>query len=365
MVNIRTFLAVIILTVQFTQSGAQITESIIANWEDKVPVTSPGPGVWQYFTSNGISEIIPNPVPDEINSTRNVLAFYRPAGEWLLTGFYYMDGIPVTSNITGVEFKIYGDSLFKCYARLAGIVDGIADQTIFESTWPWTAPEGPEKWNTILLPVNGVAFLDDTLTTILIFPNPQEPEASQDTFYIDEVRFLMTVPTDSIILNSDSAFLEVDQNIYLEATIFPVNATNQNYTWLSANPDVATVSSIGKVHAVTRGITDIIVTSEEGQKTDTCHVIVSDASGTDNNHPEALKIYPNPYHGGELIIHLLQYTDSDINLTIIDLQGRTLITYLINQPGDAIRISPELPGGIYIIKIKSDCNTMYARIIKY
>lgn len=365
MANIRTFFAGIILTSQFAQSGAQIAESIIANWEDKVPVTIPGPGVWQYFTSSGTSGIIPNPFPDEINSTPNVLAFYRPAGEWSLTGFYYMDGIPVTSNITGVEFKIYGDSLFKCYAKLAGKVDGIADSTIFESIWPWTAPEGPKKWNTISLPINGNAFLNDTLTTILIFPNPQEPEASQDTFYIDEVRFLMTIPVDSIILNSDTAILEVDQNIYLEGTVFPVNATNQNFTWKSSNADVATVSSIGKVHAVSPGTTDIIVTSEEGGKTDTCHVIVPDASGKDNNHSEILNIYPNPYYGGELMIQLQQSLDTDINLTITDLHGRILMTYLITQPGNPIKISPDLRNGIFIIKIISGGNAWCTRIIHY
>jgi hypothetical protein len=104
------------------QSEAQIVESIIANWEDKVLITAPGPDVWQYFTPNRASEIILNPVSDEINSSPNVLAYYRPAGEWLLTGFYYMDGIQICRNITGIEFKIYGDSLFKCYVKLAGKV---------------------------------------------------------------------------------------------------------------------------------------------------------------------------------------------------------------------------------------------------
>jgi uncharacterized protein YjdB len=365
MIKIHQFIPLIFMIFQLVQSEAQIVESTIANWEDKVPVTSPGPDVWQYFTSSGTSEIIPNPVPDEINSTQNVLAYYRPDGEWLLTGFYYMDGIPITRNITGIEFKIYGDSLYKCYVKLIGIIDGLAEQTIIENSWPWTVPDGPKKWNTISLPINGDAYLNDTLTTILIFPNPQEPEASQDTFYFDEVRFLMTIPVDSIVLNSDTAIIEVNQNIYLEATVFPVNATNQNFTWKSSNSDIATVSSIGKVHAISSGTTDIIVISEDGDITDTCHIIVYTASGINNYQQEILHIYPNPYHGGELSINLPQYVNNGINLTIIDLQGKILIDYDIDQPGNPIIITPDLLDGVYIIKVKSGINTWYSRIIQY
>jgi hypothetical protein len=41
------------------------------------------------------------------------------------------------------------------------------------------------------------------------------------------------------------------------------------------------------------------------------------------------------------------------------------MNYLINQPDNTIRISPELKNGAYIIKIKSGDNAWYGRIIQY
>jgi hypothetical protein len=345
-------------------SEAQEAEIIIANWEDVIPVPGPGPGVWQYFTSSGASEIITNPVPDDINSTEKVLAYYRSSGEWLLTGFYYMDGIPITKKLTGIEFKIYGENLVKCYVKLIGIVDGVEDSTIIENAWPWTVPSGAKVWNTILLQIDGNALLNDTVTTLLIFPNPQLPEAAQDTFYIDEVRFLLTVPVDSIILNINDTILELDESIYLEATIYPYDASNQNFSWISMNTSIATVSSIGKVQARGPGSTSIIVKTEDGDKTDTCLITVTDVDGILETDAKLLRIYPNPYQNGELVIILPESSNADIYLTIYNILGETILTSSIPETGNRISILPELHNGIYLIKVKTRGNIWYGRIIK-
>jgi hypothetical protein len=345
-------------------SAAQTSDSIIANWEDVIPVPGAGSGVWQYFISGGSSEIIANPVPDEINPTQNVLAFYRPAGEWLLAGFYYQDGIQVTKQMTGIEFKIFGNNLAKCYVKLIGIADGISDQTIIENAWPWTAPSGAKVWNTIMLQIDGNALLNDTLTTLLIFPNPQLPEAAQDTFYIDEVRFLLTIPVDSIILNINDTTLEQDESVYLEAAIYPENASNQDLSWMSINTSVATVSSIGKVQAKGPGSTNIIVRTEDGNKTDTCRITVNDAEGIAETHAKLLRIYPNPYQNGKLIIILPESSNSEVRLTIFNLLGETILTFSIPETGDRVSIQPELQNGIYLIKVETVGNIWHGRIIK-
>jgi hypothetical protein len=345
-------------------SGAQTTELIIANWEDIVPLTNPGPGVWQYFTSGGASEIIINPVPDEINPTQNVLAFYRPEGEWSLTGFFFQDGIPITKNITGIEFKIYGDNLVKCYAKLIGIIDGIGDQTIIENAWPWTAPSGADAWNTILLPINSDVFLNDTLTTILIFPNPQLPEAAQDTFYIDEVRFLFSIPVDSVVLNLHEAALEVGENIYLEAVVYPTDADIQNISWLSVNSSVASVSSIGKVQTFNPGNTDIIVKTEDGFKTDTCHLTVINTDGIKETDEEVMRLWPNPYHDGDLVLNLPEILAGDFRLTIYNLLGNIVFTATGQATANKLIFQPDLQNGMYLIKAESYGNIWYGRIIK-
>lgn len=359
--------AIILLTGMifiYLNSEAQAVEFVIANWEDVIPVPEAGSGVWQYFISSGASEIITNPVPDEINPTQNVLAYYRPGGEWFLTGFYYQDGIPITKKMTGIEFKIFGNNLAICYAKLIGIVDSISDQTIIESAWPWTAPSGAKVWNTIMLQIDGNTLLNDTITTLLIFPNPQLPEAAQDTFYIDEVRFLLTVPVDSIILNINDTILELDESIYLEAAIYPYDASNQNFSWMSMNTSVATVSSIGKVQARGPGSTNIIVKTEDGDKTDTCRITITDVGGILEIHAKLLRIYPNPYQNGELIIILPESSNADIQLTIYNLLGESILTSSIPETGNRISILPELKNGTYLIKVKTRGNIWYGRIIK-
>jgi hypothetical protein len=186
-----------------------------------------------------------------------------------------------------------------------------------------------------------------------------------DTFYIDEVKFLVTVHVDSIKLNVDSAILDAGQNIYLEASVFPENASNLNFTWKSSNTEIATVSSIGKVQAVNPGDADIIVTTEDGGRTDTCHVVVNSPEGITNTNEGIIRIYPNPYNKGELLINLPGPADSDLSLTFFDLQGKILYSYSVNQPGNTIRLIPDLQNGMYILKVKSGTNTWYARFIKY
>jgi uncharacterized protein YjdB len=61
----------------------------------------------------------------------------------------------------------------------------------------------------------------------------------------------------------------------LTATVAPTNATNKNVTWSSSHPNIATVLQSGLVTGVTAGSADITVTTEEGNKTAICSVIVS------------------------------------------------------------------------------------------
>ena len=65
----------------------------------------------------------------------------------------------------------------------------------------------------------------------------------------------------------------------LTATVEPDNATNQNVTWSSDNPNVATVNN-GVVTAVAAGTATITITTEDGDKTSTCAVTVVHGSLT-------------------------------------------------------------------------------------
>ena len=81
----------------------------------------------------------------------------------------------------------------------------------------------------------------------------------------------------SVSLNKDSTSIVQGGEETLTATIQPSNATNQKVTWASDNDAYATVDQTGKVTAVAEGTANITVTTEDGEKTDTCTVTVTTA----------------------------------------------------------------------------------------
>ena len=79
-------------------------------------------------------------------------------------------------------------------------------------------------------------------------------------------------------LNKSETSILVGDNETLTATVLPEDATNQKVTWKSDKPEIASVDANGKVTAVKAGEATITVTTEDGGKTATCKVTVSETS---------------------------------------------------------------------------------------
>ena len=84
-----------------------------------------------------------------------------------------------------------------------------------------------------------------------------------------------SVPVTGVTLNTETLELFTSNTATLTATVEPSNATNKNVTWSSNNANVATVQN-GTVTAVGAGEATITVTTEDGKKTATCKVTVTD-----------------------------------------------------------------------------------------
>jgi uncharacterized protein (TIGR02145 family) len=82
-----------------------------------------------------------------------------------------------------------------------------------------------------------------------------------------------TINVESIGLNKTTDTLQIGDSVQLTATILPTNATNQNITWVSTVPTVATVVN-GKVKTLSVGTTSIIATTQDGGKTAICNITV-------------------------------------------------------------------------------------------
>jgi len=82
------------------------------------------------------------------------------------------------------------------------------------------------------------------------------------------------IPVISVKLNKTTLTLMDGCKDTLIAIIFPDDASNKNVTWTSSNTNVATVSN-GIITALKAGTAKIIVTTRDGNKSDTCALIVS------------------------------------------------------------------------------------------
>ena len=86
---------------------------------------------------------------------------------------------------------------------------------------------------------------------------------------------VLSTPVSSIVLNRETAALQVSGTIRLSATVMPETATNKGVTWSSSNDAVATVSADGLVTAMSLGEALITATAADGSGvTATCRVTV-------------------------------------------------------------------------------------------
>ena len=84
------------------------------------------------------------------------------------------------------------------------------------------------------------------------------------------------IPVTSIKLNKTTIALNVGERAELDATIEPENATNQDMNWTSSDPSIVKVNGYGAIQALKKGEATITVTSDDGGKTATCKVTVTE-----------------------------------------------------------------------------------------
>jgi uncharacterized protein YjdB len=101
------------------------------------------------------------------------------------------------------------------------------------------------------------------------------------------------IRVESVSLNKTADTLDVGDSLTLTATVLPANADNKAVSWSSSNTAVAKVVN-GKVMTISAGSTTITVTTEDGNKTATCSIVVNKPTiaktvtvGTQNSTPVA------------------------------------------------------------------------------
>lgn len=87
---------------------------------------------------------------------------------------------------------------------------------------------------------------------------------------------LSDIPINSVQISEAALSLVEGDYAYLMATVSPSNASNQSITWYSSDDEVATVSTAGKVTAISVGTATITATTADGGYTATCIVTVTE-----------------------------------------------------------------------------------------
>ena len=90
--------------------------------------------------------------------------------------------------------------------------------------------------------------------------------------YVQEYTY---TKVESVVLDKTELTLEIGDACTLNATINPENATYKNMSWTSKDSTIASVEN-GKVTANKTGTTEITVTTEDGSKTATCKITVTE-----------------------------------------------------------------------------------------
>jgi len=94
-----------------------------------------------------------------------------------------------------------------------------------------------------------------------------------------------TITVTGVEISEETIELNQGNSVSIQATVKPENATNKNVSWSSSDINVATVEN-GIVTGVSEGTATITVTTEDGNKTDTCEVTVVAA----NNEEEIINV---------------------------------------------------------------------------
>lgn len=99
------------------------------------------------------------------------------------------------------------------------------------------------------------------------------------------------VKVKGISLNKSSKAVYKGSTYQLKATFTPSNASNQKIIWTSTDPDVAVVSSSGKVTAVKNGKATIYAITQDGNYTDVCKITVKTHAASVKLNAKSKTIY--------------------------------------------------------------------------
>ncbi|MDR3328665.1 MAG: Ig-like domain-containing protein, partial [Prevotellaceae bacterium] len=173
-----------------------------------------------------------------------------------------------------------------------------------------------------------------------------EPVTDDITLYAKWTPTVSFIAVTGVSVSPKTLSLAFDATQVLTVKFTPTKPSNTTVTWSSSDITIATVDNKGKVTANSDSIagkTTITVTTQDGNKTATCTVTVSETGATavETRHAASLQIYPNPTTG-------LVYVDNPngAEAAVYTLSG----ALVLRSKAAVIDLSRHV-AGVYIIKV--------------
>ncbi len=181
-----------------------------------------------------------------------------------------------------------------------------------------------------------------------------------------EVKIERAASVTGVTVSPTTVNLNVKATHQLSISVEPATATNKRYTCQSDNESVATVTNTGLITAVSVGSATITITTEDGNKTATCAVKVSQSTSPDN--PNAVEdaifagvlVAPNPFSAVLRISNVRE----GMRYILFDAQGVSVLSGELPE-GDTMLSTSGFPSGLYLLQLQTpDGTTKHWRVVK-
>lgn len=178
------------------------------------------------------------------------------------------------------------------------------------------------------------------------------------------VEVIIRISVTGVSVDPAEITLDKGESIQLTAIIEPSNAADTSVTWRSSIPFVATVSSEGYVTAFNPGSADITVTTQDGNYTGTCKVVVPMVSDINQKSSEhKINVYPNPFTK-EIFIDF-EGMDNMKSLEVLNITGQVVKKRNKDElKAGFVELNLDEPGNFFLVRIHTDEKVYAQKIIR-
>ena len=162
-----------------------------------------------------------------------------------------------------------------------------------------------------------------------------------DTCIVTVSETVTTVSVTGVTLNSHALTMnKIGGTQTLGYTVTPSNATNQNVTWSTSEPTIASINN-GIITANANGTTVITIRTTDGGYTDTCTITVNDTSHVEGGGDDTLYIPDIASYGISKDGTNSEATTNGLNRLFADLNTNKKTN--VKLPAGTYAINPDIP----------------------